>query len=701
MFLFPAPRRLCAPSFVLLMASLLLAAPDAHAGTWQFTCTGSGSETEDTRTPTIDNTQTQNWVPPGPSTGSCQISGFSVTTQPGAFSTTQAGTTKSGGGSISAAVTLTWVHGTGQTDANDPAPTSVLLKESSSASWTALVDHYPDPYITGGTSADDGLGDAEVATYYSGVKNGGTSSSASPHYTVKSLTGGTLTLNRSFSAHATASAGPSDAGICFGFSFGNYTVSVDPVPATLTVDQDQQIFAPAATTRLSATVGNLGNFTLDWVKISVDGGTPTAATVNPNNPNSYYIDWPQSGGNPSEHSVVATAQIHNAQQTLKMDSSYAPNRVYAPSGMGRAADDIIADVRPQSLKFSGNIALNRDAVTPVPTPEFTWSAGNSSPATSNPAAYVQGQKVNATLTLGSSAGAALTGSATLGYGLKLQATPNTTNPAANQADPVLTLCDNTTSSPFTPTSCGSSVSIAATTALNSWVSTYSLSFSPLTLYVEFTKLPTPVWVSLGSYPSGNTLYAVVATPTAPMATPWVPVLDKACNWARRTSDATSATTAIAKTMYNAFTYYGNTTHTVRPTPDVDGVETFSVLGFLSDKQGDCRDFADFLVSSSNAIGAKNLQSQRSDTVANIDRGQVEFRTKNFIAAPYQQQAVPSSNSWVFHQWSVADNVYDACLGTTPTPLVNLPLSTYFSTLVDQTLPYKWNPQAAFTPTLSN
>ncbi len=169
-------------------------------------------------------------MPPAPSTSTYyQLSGLSIPTQPAGFSTTQANTTKTGDITVSATVTLTWVPAAGQTAATDPAPPSVLLSESSSASWTAQVDHYPDPYTTGGTSADDGLQDAEVATYYAGVKSGGTSSSAFPHYFSQSVTNGVATLSRSFSAHATASSGPSTAGVNFGCSWGGDTLTVYPV----------------------------------------------------------------------------------------------------------------------------------------------------------------------------------------------------------------------------------------------------------------------------------------------------------------------------------------------------------------------------------------------------------------------------------------------------------------------------------------
>ena len=56
----------------------------------------------------------------------------------------------------------------------------------------------------------------------------------------------------------------------------------------------------------------------------------------------------------------------------------------------------------------------------------------------------------------------------------------------------------------------------------------------------------PTRSALGSYNSyvGNTVYATVATPTAPMDQPWVGVLDDACTWAKGTSDASVTTTPL-------------------------------------------------------------------------------------------------------------------------------------------------------------
>ncbi len=214
------------------------------------------------------DTQTQTWVPPNPSTSTYyQLSGLSIPTQPAGFSTTQANTTKTGDITVSATITLTWVPAAGQTAATDPAPPSVLLSESSSASWTAQVDHYPDPYTTGGTSADNGLQDAEVAIYYAGVKSGGTSSSAFPHYFSQPVTNGVATLSRSFSAHAIASSGPSTAGVNFGCSWGGDTLTVYPMPINIsgtynpTAGDYRVLTGQRITASLTGTIGTVTKYT--------------------------------------------------------------------------------------------------------------------------------------------------------------------------------------------------------------------------------------------------------------------------------------------------------------------------------------------------------------------------------------------------------------------------------------------------------
>ncbi len=493
--------------------------------------------------------------------------------------------------------------------------------------------------------------------------------------------------------------------------------------------QDQQVQQPSSSVTLTATLTQ-PQFQGDWhiqsANINIDGtdypatvgsttgtGNGIATTIS-------YVWDASSAGNPSEHQISASAKVqfeYEGPPSGLVDTISSTSPTYTAGGSttafygdGREADLVIADIRLKSIGFTGNIGLTQNQTTPVATLEFTWDPASNSQTPSSPAAYVQGKTVGFTMTLCDSTGAALTGSATTGYTLKLTANPNATNAGTGQPVPPLTLYDNTTASPVAPTSfSGSSATVTATAALSGYVARYTTTFSPVTFYVQFTHVtPTPTWGVAGSCtPSGNMIYAVVATPTAPMATPWVPVLDYACKWATGATDAASATTALAKGLYNNGAYNGNIFYTDTPQ---DGEETFHLKNFLSNTArggtltGDCRVFADFLCCLSNGIGAKSLQVQRSAAVADISPnkdGHCHFFTKNFVNAPWDS-SVPSPNSWDYHEWACSDVVFDACMGTTPTPLVNLTEPNYQSAVVDYTLsPHFFQAQSAFTPTIVN
>ena len=648
---------MCAAFSLTLVGLVPLSAPTpAHAGQWLFTVTG-------TPTPTTNPPQPPPaWSPP--------------TSQPSVTLSYGIGTGNGGGPGqtfttsdslkLPLHIVVSWAPD--HSLPSDPEPSVVRLSETGSATAGASGSFQ----VGNTTTPVKGTSSASI----SGVQTG------TVQYT---LTGGTYALDRpvngSASVTVTVPAGGS-GGASVGTGF-NYTINAVPINAALRVDQDLQISPVAATTRFSATISNDPGFTVDSVKISVDG-TATTATVNPNNPNNYYIDWTQSGGNPSEHTVTATAKIHDSIGAISLDSTL-------PSGNGRPADDIIADVRPLSAKFTSNIPLALDAVTPVPTPEITWTAGGTSPATSYPAAYIQGQSITLTLTLGNSAGKALTGQATTGYACKFQATPYTNDPATGQADPTLTLYDNTTGTPFTPTSCGSTITVAATTPLDKWVAIYGTS-AALSLYVKFTIIPTPVWRQLGSYPISNSLYAVVATPAAPMTTPWTGVLNYACTWARRTTAATGATTALAQGLYNNGTYNGGSE---QDTTQATTPETFYLQDFLNGPAalyGQCNDFSDFLVCASNAIGAVPLQSQHIPG---------PFTTTPITASHDPNSADATRTPWAYHQFTGSSTFFDGCLKfqglTTP---ADLTLQAYITTLISSSYPFSaaW---PLFTPTIKN
>ena len=195
---------------------MLLSAPGARAGSWVFTCTGSGTNTVNfvSGPPNLSN-----WTPPGPETGQFGFSQFGD----GSDYSTSSSTT------ISVTVTATW-----KSDPNlssDPAPPEVWLCESSSAKWT---------YQPSG-SADDGFGDAAVPL--ANGSPGGTSFTATsnppslvpqppPHWKKYTVSGSSVTLpTRTLKAESDFVPTPtrSYGDNCYAFVNG-YNVTVHPQP---------------------------------------------------------------------------------------------------------------------------------------------------------------------------------------------------------------------------------------------------------------------------------------------------------------------------------------------------------------------------------------------------------------------------------------------------------------------------------------
>ena len=495
---------------------------------------------------------------------------------------------------------------------------------------------------------------------------------------------------------------------------------------------DQHVGQPSSSTTVTAYLSQpttQGEWYIQSANITIDGvdhpatvGSTTGTGNGVVTALSYVWDS-SSAGNPSEHTISASAQVqweYEGPPSGPVDTINSTAPAYTAGGSttafygdGRAADLVFADMRLKSIGFTGNIGITQNATTGVSTPEFTWDPAGGGSTASSPAAYVQGKTVGFTMTFCDSKGAALTGTATTGYTLKLQANPNGINAGTGQPVPSLTLYDNTTVSPVAPaTFSGSMATVTATTALGSYVARYTTTLAPINLYVQFTHVtPTPTW-GLVSSPaaSGNTLYTVLATPTAPMATPWVPLLDYACRWATGSTDATSATTALTKAEYDGCTYNnGNYAHTDYPWQD--GSETFHLQAMLNDGTGQCNDFADFLVCLSNAIGARPLKPQRSVTATEYANGS-RFYTKAITAAHDEtaSDAAPFPGGWTYHQWANDGNILDGSLRfggtTTPADLSGPALgTTYNLDLVSSYLHTPstpdWDPQPPFVLTVVN
>ncbi len=150
-----APRRLCAPSFVLLMASLLasllLTAPDARAGSYVVTYSGgtasvTGQGTASQFSPGEDKYAASEYASSGSNSDGSPLS-FSLKIN----------------GPLTA--TFTWTHGSGETDDNDPPPASALVEQDCSASYNISASGYD---ASGSGSANSGLPGAVTATEFPG-----------------------------------------------------------------------------------------------------------------------------------------------------------------------------------------------------------------------------------------------------------------------------------------------------------------------------------------------------------------------------------------------------------------------------------------------------------------------------------------------------------------------------------------------------
>ena len=165
----------------LALAAMLSLSPAARAGSWTFTCNGSGSNDDVSAAPGQPDHHTP-WTSPGPQTGSFSLPQF------GSSSSYRSKNTVS----VTVTVKATWNPG----PSSDPAPPAVWLCESASAEWSAGSSG----------SASDGLG----PEYKLNPSGGGIASSADapastpPAYWKKyTVSGGSVTLpSRTLKAEA-------------------------------------------------------------------------------------------------------------------------------------------------------------------------------------------------------------------------------------------------------------------------------------------------------------------------------------------------------------------------------------------------------------------------------------------------------------------------------------------------------------------
>ena len=678
-----------AKTFLMLCLTLMaffLTSQGASAQYWQISVTGA----PDTTGSSSGNSVTP-WNPPAfNNTNPLTIPPYTIST------TISAAPHQTVSATVQFTLAFALSFGYSPTPAGEAPPPVIRVKETSSTSWGANTYLGADGvYTDTGSTAADGLGDAPV----NHVSSGSTSV-----YQVNYPNSISRTLSAKCSG--TVAAGSGNSGAMLQAKLNYYTLATVAVPGIVKVDQDQQVFPPAATTRFSATISNASGCVIDWIKISVDGGAPQAATISGTNPNQGYLDWNSSGAlNPSEHTIFATAQIHDAIGIVPLDSR-------RPECDGRAADDIIADLRLKSLTFNNSIPLRYSAsANPapipdsaiVPTPQLVLDQNRNITAPLPAMAYIKGTSIPFTIEL-----YPVTGTATIGYTLNFTEKPVATNEAG------LTLYQTGT----VPKVFTNPLNLTSQTALYNEINLYATVINDLRFWVQFTKstqnwAPVQVYASAGQKITNN-LYSLLNTPTAPMSSPWIGVLNYACQYGAGASDPIVATTALTKGLYDHGHYNGGynlyTDGGKNSSGGLigikDGYEAFHIQNFMdANLNGQCDDFADFLVCMSNAVGALPLQAQRSVNVAEMNAGS-SFTTKNITWSPIQSTtAIGTPVSWSYHQWTTS-NIYDGCLrlNGTISPL-NMALSGYFNALVATTVhspqSQDWDPQPAFLPDPQN
>ncbi len=207
-----APRRFCAPSFLLLkaalLASLLLAAPHAQAGTYTSPNPYSGG--------TMTDTAHDNSVPPPVFASS---TGYGATTKVYAFTPSQCSITVSG----SPTATYTWQPDPNLPDGADPAPSAIMVQ-------TCYLVWNTDSAQDGATTSGSGTsGIPGAAAFPSGPSGGGTVTG----YSVASPSGSTVTVSCSPTLNYTGTTTSSSRSTVYADANVNY--SVTPYPVTIAI----------------------------------------------------------------------------------------------------------------------------------------------------------------------------------------------------------------------------------------------------------------------------------------------------------------------------------------------------------------------------------------------------------------------------------------------------------------------------------
>ncbi len=167
----------------------------------------------------------------------------------------------------------------------------------------------------------------------------------------------------------------------------------------------------------------------------------------------------------------------------------------------------------------------------------------------------------------------------------------------------------------------------------------------------------PVQIHYG-YTGHHHYFVLLTEPKAPMAIPWVDVLNYACDWADGKSSSSTALEALTKGLYyNSGLVYGST-HYKKDNENNQTKWIFHLTDFLDDwNYADCQDCSMFLSILSSSIGA-SLTKTRSIYPKNADY----FNAKKVLKIGEASWKIPEY--WAFHQVACNDDgtvIYDPTL----------------------------------------
>lgn len=461
---------------------------------------------------------------------------------------------------------------------------------------------------------------------------------------------------------------------------------------------DHHVIEPCPSVTISAVVEYASGWTIDAMTIWVDGSTLSGLTIDQQNM-SGSASWNASTAtDASEHVAWAYAKISHAgyypgaPRIVKEYYSYNDPTDPNP-GDGRKVDFIISAIRPWTVDYTNGISLNWDRYTYVEEPVIQWYDGIFDDPEGQPVAFVRNQSPQ--FTVDCDPLNADFSTCEWGFTMTFEGTPT----YRAQGDPAtLVIYDTalvTSTIPITRTS---------QSALWNYVNVYENEMT-FQLYAHF-RLSGDAWVPVRNewFTAHNTMYATLDAPKAPMSPPWADVLDDGCRWAAGAADAVTATRKLTDGEYTHLTYNGGVTAHTNTTDD--STEEFFLLDFMNGTvspnrpayQGQCNDFADYLVCLSTAVGSVDLSSQRSCQWAAL--GNPRIYVNPITKSPSTGAA--TKTSFAYHQFT-ASNIYDGCIRFAgPITIFDMTIDAYRQALLDPAYnPNQWNPQTPFKPLIRN